>query len=48
MEAFFAEIQLTEAMSGPHSSEWLDAICEKMKSILKNETWVIVNRPKDQ
>jgi len=46
-EAFLTEIQLTEAMSGPHSSEWLEAICEEMKSILKNEIWVMVNRPKD-
>jgi len=45
-ELFLTEIQLTEAMSGPHSNEWLEAICKEMK-IFKNENWVMMDRPKN-
>ena len=45
--AFVAEIPVKEAMNGPDSEEWLDVMANELKSIIKNQTWEIVDRPKD-
>lgn len=45
--ANLAEIPLEDAVLGPHAEEWYQAIVSEMKSIIKNNTWTIVNRPED-
>ena len=45
--AFVAEIPVKEAVNRPDSKEWLDAMTNELKSIIKNQTWEIVDRPKD-
>ena len=45
---FLTEIPLKEAISGPDSTEWLDAMATEMKSIIKNETWILVDRPSQE
>jgi hypothetical protein len=35
-----------EAMKSPHSSEWLDAIKDEMKSTSTNDIWDLVEIPK--
>jgi len=47
-ELFLAEISLVDAMRGEQSGEWIQAITTEMKSILKNETWTITDRPADR
>ena len=44
-QVFIAEIPMNQAMSGPDAAEWFQAMSNEMKSILKNDTWVIVDRP---
>ena len=44
-ETFISEIPMKEAMTSPDANEWHQAIVDEMKSILKNDTWVLVNRP---
>lgn len=34
-----------QAMAGPHSSSWQEAIDEELKAIQDNETWSIVEKP---
>lgn len=46
--ALTSEIPMNLAMSGPDSSEWLHAMAEEIKSILKNDTWQHTDRPNDQ
>lgn len=46
--AFHAEISLEQAVHGPYAEEWHRAIASEMKSIIKNDTWTITERPKDQ
>lgn len=41
------EISLNDAIHGPHAEEWYKAIVSEMKSIIKNNTWNIVDRPED-
>lgn len=43
---FLAEIPVKQAVSSPDSEEWYDAMATELKSIIKNETWEIVERPK--
>jgi hypothetical protein len=38
---------MKQALTGPDAGDWLSAMVEKMKSILKNDTWKLVNRPRD-
>lgn len=45
--SFISEIPLNQAYSGPDSEEWLDAMANELKSILKNDTWNTVDRPKN-
>jgi len=42
-ESFIAEIPLEEAIHGPDSKEWLHAMADEMKSLLKNDTWTLVD-----
>lgn len=44
-EVFISEIPVNQAMSGPDSDEWLQAIATDMRAILENNTWVLVKRP---
>lgn len=43
-----AEIPIHKAMQGPNSDEWLEAIASELKSIIKNDTWIFVDRPENQ
>ncbi|KMQ86259.1 retrovirus-related gag-pol polyprotein [Lasius niger] len=45
--AFLSEIPIKTALSGADANEWLDAMAIEMKSIIKNHTWQIVERPKN-
>lgn len=45
---FCHEIPFSVALSGPSSDEWKRAICEETKSIIANDVWKIVDRPKDR
>ncbi|KAJ3635178.1 hypothetical protein MTP99_008105 [Tenebrio molitor] len=40
-------VPMKQALTGPDAGEWLSAMVEEMKSILKNDTWKLVNRPRD-
>ncbi|KAL0263996.1 UNVERIFIED_CONTAM: hypothetical protein PYX00_011034 [Menopon gallinae] len=42
--AMTGEISVEEALSGSNSEEWMDAIVDETKSILKNNTWEMVDR----
>jgi Reverse transcriptase (RNA-dependent DNA polymerase)./Integrase core domain. len=44
-EAFVAEIPAKQAVSGPDSEDWFLAMADEVKSILKNDTWLLVERP---
>ena len=46
--AGLAEIPIKEALTGPESNEWIESIREEFRSLVKNETWDIVNRPSDK
>ncbi|CAK9818809.1 Retrovirus-related Pol polyprotein from transposon TNT 1-94 [Anthophora quadrimaculata] len=46
-EVFMAEIPLARAVAGPDADEWHQAIAVELGSILKNDTWKIVERPKN-
>ena len=37
-----------EACKSKHWLHWKAAMDEEMKSLVKNETWVLVEKPKDQ
>jgi hypothetical protein len=41
------QVPMKQALTGPDAGEWLSAMVEEMKSILKNDTWKLVNRPRD-
>lgn len=45
--AFSAEIPLKMAMSGENAGEWFGAMADEIKSVVVNDTWTLVNRPKD-
>lgn len=40
-----SEIPFFQAVSGPDSNEWRDAIYAEIKSLVGNETWTLVDRP---
>lgn len=48
MFAGIAEISLREAMSGEEREEWNDAILSEVESLVKNDTWEIVEKPEGQ
>lgn len=39
------EFLIDEAIHGPDTAEWNDAIASELRSILKNDTWTLVDRP---
>jgi hypothetical protein len=41
------EISFTEAVTGPEKVEWQCAMREELKSFSENDTWELVDRPKD-
>lgn len=45
--AFVSEIPLTLAMKSDEKSEWLNAMAEEIKSIIKNGTWQLERPPED-
>lgn len=45
--AFLTETPIKQAMASPESSEWIRAMSVEVKSILKNDTWDIVDRPEN-
>jgi len=46
--ALMGEICLKQAISSPESAEWKNAIAEEIKSLIKNDTWEIVDRPRNR
>ncbi|KAK2577749.1 hypothetical protein KPH14_012776 [Odynerus spinipes] len=45
---FISEVPLKQAVSGPSADEWREAIASEIRSIIKNDTWIITERPKNQ
>lgn len=43
-----AEIPIHDAIKGPDSDEWFQAMATELKSIIKNDTWIFVDRPQSQ
>ena len=43
-EVLMAEIPVKEAVSGPDAGSWFHAMADEVKSILKNDTWQLVER----
>lgn len=39
-----AEISMKEAMSSDDKESWMEAIVDEVKSIIKNDTWTMINR----
>ena len=39
--------EVTDALSGSESSNWKKALDEEYAALIKNETWILVQRPKD-
>lgn len=46
--ANYAEVTLSEAMLSENKTEWLDAISNEFESLIKNDTWKIIEKPKDK
>lgn len=42
---FLSEVPVKVAMSGCDVEDWRHAIASEMKSIIKNKTWIMINRP---
>lgn len=47
-ECLLAEVPIKDAISGPDADDWMQAMAEEVRSILKNDTWQIVERPRNQ
>ena len=45
-QAFLSEIPMRRALAGHDSDEWFDAMVQEIRSIIKNDTWELVDRPK--
>lgn len=43
-EVLLAEIPMDKALNGPSSNEWQEAMADEMASIIKNDTWCLVQR----
>lgn len=41
---FIAEIPIDKALNGTNSDEWYEAMADEMASIIKNDTWTLVDR----
>ena len=46
--ARIAEISITTAMASSQSREWMDGIVSEVKSLLKNDTWEIIDHPQNR
>lgn len=44
-QTFLSEIPFDEAVKGPNANEWHEAIMAEIKSLLKNDTWILVDPP---
>lgn len=44
--AFNAEIPVNQALTGPESDQWLQTMADEVESILKNDTWELIQLPK--
>lgn len=40
-----SEVPFSEVVSGPNCDEWQDAVYDEIKSLVRNDTWTLVNRP---
>lgn len=45
--SYLAEVPIKKVTSGPEADEWYRAMAEETASILKNNTWELVERPDD-
>lgn len=45
--ALITEIPMRQALSGPEADEWQDAMMSEIKSVLRNGTWELIDRPKN-
>lgn len=43
--AYLAEVPINQSLNGPVAEEWVQAMTEEMKSIIRNDTWTLVDRP---
>lgn len=41
------DISFSQAVTGPDATEWKDAIYDEIKSLVENDTWELVERPKN-
>ena len=46
-EIFLAEIPMNNALEGTNADEWLDAMVDEVASIIKNDTWSLIDRTDD-
>lgn len=46
--AFNAEVNFKSATTGPEQEEWKEAILTEVKSLMENETWEVVNPPRER
>lgn len=46
--AHLAEIFLEETLSGPDQEEWMKTMATEWKSIIKNDTWILMDRSLNQ
>ncbi|GJQ74414.1 hypothetical protein Trydic_g21285 [Trypoxylus dichotomus] len=44
-QAFLAEIPTKLPLNGPDAETWYNAMADEIASVIKNETWKLVNRP---
>lgn len=47
-EAYISEIPMRQAMNSVDADEWYNAMATEKKSIIKNDIWELVERPKDR
>jgi hypothetical protein len=45
-QTFLSEIPMKHAMAGHDAGEWRCAIAAEMKSVIRNDTWTLVDRPR--
>jgi transposase InsO family protein len=45
-QTFLSEIPMKHAMAGHDAGEWRRAIAAEMKSVIRNDTWTLVDRPR--
>ncbi|KAL7287158.1 hypothetical protein TKK_0018592 [Trichogramma kaykai] len=40
------EVDMKEALSGPNKAAWLEAMHDEVKSLINNDTWTVVEKPR--